>query len=167
MEKQMKKYLSQVKRRLNLPREIRERLLSDLETSIAARAEQREDWETIRENLGSPSQVAAEYMEQMKEFAYRKSPWRFLPLAVAVLCGLRFLENWVLDLASKVVTDVLNIGYGTSSSVGIIGSADGPTAVFITRSPALKLWMVVLIFVISLIGYFRLRKCKNSGNSKK
>lgn len=162
MNKEIKKYLSAVKRRLNLPRSLRARLLSDLETTITARMEAGEDWTAIRESLGAPAQVAAEYMEEMKDFAYRKSPWRYLPLAVAVLCGLRFLNKCVLfGLYMSMGIQV------QERSVGIIGGADGPTAMFVTTlvPDIANIGIIAVVFVLCLLVYFRLRKCKNKENS--
>ncbi|MDO5400465.1 MAG: hypothetical protein Q4F17_05715 [Eubacteriales bacterium] len=163
MDKEIKKYLRSVKRRLNLPRDIRTRLLSDLETTIAARMEAGEDWPVIRESLGTPAQVAAEYMEEMKEFAYRKSPWRMVPLAVAVLCGLSLLNDWVM------LGLYVSMGFKLyERSVGIIGGADGPTAMFITTRvhDSAKIGIIAAVFVLCLLLYFRLCKCKNKENSQ-
>lgn len=160
MEKQIKKYLSAIKYRLNLPKEIRNRLVSDLQTTIGARMEQGEDWEAVRLSLGSPKEVAKAYMEQMKDFAYRKSPWRFAFLGVAALCCVRFLREWALVFAAKAITSYMTFLRSESGSVGIIGGADGPTAVFITSRPAVDTWVVVLIFAVSVACYLRLRKCK-------
>lgn len=160
MEKQIKKYLSAVKRRLNLPKEFRNRLLSDLQTTITARLEQGESWEAISASLGSPAQVAEGYMEQMKEFAYRKSPWRFAFLAAAALCCVRFVQEWTLGIAAKILTVYMMAQRSEASGVGIIGGADGPTAVFITDRPAVDTWVVVLIFAVSVLCYLRLCRCK-------
>lgn len=163
MNKEIKKYLRSVKRRLNLPRSIRSRLLSDLETSITARTEAGDDWPSIRESLGAPAQVAAEYMEEMKEFAYRKSPWRIVPLVLAVLCGLCFVDDWVM------LGMYLSLGFQLQErSIGIIGGADGPTAMFVsTHVPSTEnLGVIAVVFVLCLLCYFRLRKCKKKENSQ-
>lgn len=166
MNKEIKKYLSAVKRRLNLPRSLRTRLLNDLETTITARMEAGEDWEAIRESLGTPARVAAEYMEEMKEFAYRKSPWRTVPLVLAILCGLQFVSEFV------IFGLYMSMGFQLQErSIGIIGGSDGPTAMFVTtRVPdtANTIYIVILAlaFVLCLLLYFRLCKCKNKENSQ-
>ena len=91
MDKAMKRYISGVRRRLNLPKDLRKRVLSDLQTDLTARLEQGEDWDTIRASLGTPAAVAADLNEQMKDYAYRKSPWRFAFLAAAIVAGAKFL----------------------------------------------------------------------------
>ena len=52
------RYLRAVKRRLRLPADLRDRLLSDLLTSINARREQGESDEAILASLGTPKQAA-------------------------------------------------------------------------------------------------------------
>lgn len=160
MDKQIKKYLSAVKRRLNLPKEIRNRLLSDLQTTITARLEQGESWETVSAALGSPAQVAESYMEQMKDYAYRKSPWRFAFLTVAIVYAVRILREWFTYFVALMM--VLSMNHSNQASIGIIGGADGPTAIFLTSPYATRTepWLISGVIVLSLLVYFRLRKCK-------
>lgn len=153
-ERAIKKYLRAVRRRLNLPRELKERRISDLSTTISARLEQGQSWETIRGSLGTPKALAAESMEQMGEFACRKSPWRFLFLAAAVYGGLELLGN----LCAGVLY-LLLCAPSRSASLGIIGGADGPTAVFVTTPGWTRMLLPVLLIVVGILGYLRLRKC--------
>lgn len=153
MNQEIKKYLGSVKSRLNLPRDIRNRLLSDLQTTIAARMEQGETWQAIRASLGTPAQVAAEYARQMEEYTYRKSPWRFAFLAAAVLTGLGFVYDRLISFLATCVVEEM-------ASIGVIGGADGPTAVFVTSSKDFSHWLLLLAFLLSLLCYLRLRKCK-------
>ena len=52
-----------------------------------------------------------------------------------------------------------------ADNVGIIGGADGPTAIFITASPDYKDYVLyqagitVLILIMSVLGFWRLRRC--------
>ena len=47
-----------------------------------------------------------------------------------------------------------------AASIGIIGGADGPTAIFVT-SPTWTHWVVpALILVLGIYGFRRLCKCK-------
>ena len=73
-EKKMKRYVNAIERRLNLPLEVKGRVMSDFGSSIAARREAGQTDEEIYTELGDPKKVAAELNEQMQEFAYRKSP---------------------------------------------------------------------------------------------
>ena len=160
-EKKMKKYTSAIERRLNLPRKVKARVMSDFISSIEARRETGMTEEQIYEELGTPAKAAADLNEQMKEYAYRKSPWRFLFLAAAIFGGVEVLSclaAWILYLS---MGDPLFTGVN-AASIGIIGGSDGPTAIFVTT--AVPQWTEVLIPVLLLIlgicGFLRLRKCR-------
>lgn len=156
MKTTIKGYLSAVNRRLRLPRQIRRRLISDLQTTIDARLEQGETWQSIVQSLGSPADRAKDYMEQMQEFAYRKSPWRF-PLGIgAVLCTLLAVWEGLTWLLAEFLMQP------PAASVGIIGGADGPTAIFVTGVqgtwfPGAK-WL--LLALGCGVGYWLLCHCK-------
>ncbi len=157
-EKKMKQYVNKVERKLNLPRDIKARVMSDFSSSIAARREAGLTDEEIYAELGSPKEAAAALNEQMKEFTYRKSPWRFLFGALAVYGVAELLGQ----LFGKVLFAVSFPQLNQSSSVGIIGGADGPTAIFVTtaiRPVQYDLAMAALV-ILGLWGFFRLKKCK-------
>lgn len=149
----MKKYMSDIKRRLNLPGSVKKRVMADLESSVQSRKEAGQTDGEIMEELGTPAQVAAELNEQMKEFAYVKSPWRWACLAMAVVSALAFLYKGVINLLVAAIT------YAERQSVGIIGGADGPTAIFVTQAPeaaAYSMLMSGLILVMSIVGFYYL-----------
>ena len=54
-EKKMKSYVNAVERRLNLPREIKARVMSDFQSSIVARREAGQTDEEIYAELGTPA----------------------------------------------------------------------------------------------------------------
>jgi len=94
----------------------------------------------------------------MKAFAYRKSPWRWVCFALIVLCLIILLQGGLRRLLALAL-----FTGAESASIGIIGGADGPTAIFITRPrghflyqygiPALLLLAAVIGFVaLSRIG---------------
>ena len=155
MGKEIRKYIAAVGRRLNLPGKVKKRCLSDLQTTIAVRVESGETWESIRGFLGEPSRVAADLNEQMKEFAYRKSPWRFVFLAAAVVSG-----GWLAFYAG--VQLILQTLVGEAGSVGIIGGADGPTAIFVTSAPRPDWDLIIMgaILIVGIVGFIRLGRCK-------
>ena len=153
----MKKYMNEVKRRLNLPGDVKKRVMADLETSFQSRKEAGQTEAEIIADLGAPAQVAAELNEQMKEFAYKKSPWRWACLLLAVISGLTFLCKGVMNLLVAAIT------FAENQSVGIIGGADGPTAIFVTRSPDSAIYSMLmsgLILVMSVIGFYCLGHIK-------
>ena len=124
----MKKYTNAVKRRLNLPREVKNRVMADLVSSIRSRQEAGQSDEEILAELGSPAAVAAELNAQMKDFAYQKSPWRWGCLPVAIISLLALLYNGAMELLNLILTSMLS-----GDNLAIIGGADGPTHIFVTR----------------------------------
>ena len=147
----MKKYMKSVERKLNLPRDVKQRVMADLDSSIQSRLEAGQTEAQIKAELGGPAQVAAELNEQMKEFAYAKSPWRWGCLLLAAVSGLTFLYMGFVNLLVAAIT------YAENQSVGVIGGADGPTAVFVTQSPdsaAYSLLMSGVILVMSILGFY-------------
>ncbi len=158
-QKKMKKYTASIERRLNLPRDVKARVMTDFTTTIAAMREAGKSDDEIYAELGEPKKAAAELNEQMKDFAYRKSPWRFVFLAVSVLAGLWLCFYGFLQWLAQAI---IRGSGGESASVGIIGGADGPTAIFVTTPHGSLDWDLILmaaVVVIGLIGYLRLRKC--------
>ena len=153
----MKKYMKSVERKLNLPRDVKQRVMADLESSVQSRLEAGQTVEQIKAELGEPVQVASELNEQMKEFAYVKSPWRWACLLLAAVSGLTFLCKGIMNLLVAAIT------FAENQSVGIIGGADGPTAIFVTRSPDAanySMLMSGLILVMSIVGFYYLGHIK-------
>ena len=146
----MKEYMNQVKWKLALPRDVKKRVMADLASSIQSRVEAGQTEEQIMAELGTPAEVAAELNEQMKEFAYVRSPWRWACLALAAVSALAFLYKGVLNLLVAAIT------YAERQSVGIIGGADGPTAIFVTQAPENALYsmlMSALVLLMSIVGF--------------
>lgn len=154
----MKKYTNAVKRRLNLPREVKNRVMADLVSSIRSRQEAGQSDEEILAELGSPAAVAAELNAQMKDFAYQKSPWRWGCLPVAIISLLALLYNGAMELLNLILTSMLS-----GDNLAIIGGADGPTHIFVTRpqEDSLRgLLLTVLILGMSVIGFYYLGHMK-------
>lgn len=166
-EKKMKKYCNAVERRLNLPREIKVRVMNDFVSSIQARREAGMTDEEIYTDLGTPKQAAADLNEQMKEYAYRKSPWRFAFLVLAALSG-GWLILYRLMMIFGMLLDTLTVTFSPneSASIGIIGGADGPTSIFVAGVTASRTgfdWdiaIMVAALIVGILGFLRLRKCK-------
>lgn len=158
-EKKMKKYCSRVERRLNLPKSVKKRVMNDFRSSIDARREAGETDEQMIAELGTPKEAAAVLNEQMKEYAYRKSPWRWAALAGAAVSGLILLwttaVNWLLNL-------LFSASLTEAQSLGIIGGADGPTAIFVTRGTGVDPDAVlsVIILAVCLLVWWRLSHLK-------
>lgn len=169
-EKKMKKYTNAVERHLNLPRDVKTRVMSDFISSIAARREAGRTDEEIYGELGDAKKAAADLNEQMKEFAYWKSPWRFAFLAAAVFAGLRILSKGAFWLVgTHVLHQAKFLMEPVEESIGIIGGADGPTAVFMTMTTVPD-WVdfvgLGLLLAVGIIGFLRLGKCGAKGERR-
>lgn len=161
-QKKMKRYMTAIERRLNLPKDVKLRVMSDLQSSVAARREAGQDDEAIYAELGDPETVAAELNEQMREYAYTKSKWRWAALAGAAVAAVMLLFESVTEL----LVWLLNASISGSDSIGIIGGADGPTAIFVTEVtstdgiPGWIIWLMVLTMCV--LGWRKLSRCTSA-----
>lgn len=159
-EMKMKRYLRAVRRRLNLPVDVKKRVMADFESAVRSRREAGKSDAEIYDELGKPKCAALELNRQMKEFAYRKSPWRWACLAamvVSVLVLLYELFHWAL---LRNFTDAEN------ASIGIIGGADGPTAIIVASSGsfACECIAALAVLVLGAAGFLVLSRLKGKGN---
>lgn len=153
-EKKMKKYKEQIKRKLNLPSDMKERVMTDFTSSIQSRKEAGRTDDEIYAELGIPSVVAAELNEQMKEYAYVKSPWRWACFVLIVICSLALLYGGGIGLMAVLMTFFL-----FDQNVGVIGSVDGPTQIFVAQSQDLLIQstvMTIFVLVMSIVGFYYL-----------
>ena len=154
----MEKYLRAVRRRLNMPKALKDRVMADFLCSIDARKEDGQREELILEELGKPKQVAKELNRQMQEYTYRKSPWRWGSLGLAIFSG--------LCLAYKGLPSLLLVLFNNThtASIGIIGGADGPTAIFVTNTTTGQFFpsagIYVLLLTMGIVGFLALGKLK-------
>lgn len=154
----LRKYLRVVRRRLDVPKQLKDRIMEDFVSSIDARKENGQDEAAILAELGAPKMAARELNQQMREYTYRKSPWRWVCLAVAILSGLCLAYQGLPGLLLML----FNKSYNAAASIGVIGGADGPTAIFVTTKPsATPLFMIYGSFILlGLVGFLLLRKLK-------
>jgi len=153
-EKKMKKYVNAVKRKLNLPSDVKKRVMTDFTSSIQSRKESGKTDEEICAELGTPADVAADLNEQMKEFAYIKSPWRWVCFALIIVCSMTLLYKGGAGLLAAMLSFAL-----FNESVGIIGGVDGPTQIFIAQSQDSMIQgmvMTAIVLVMSIVGYYYL-----------
>ena len=155
-QKKMKKYTNAFERKLNMPKDLRARVMTDFISSIQGRRESGQTDEEIFAELGSPKKVAADLNEQMKDYTYVKSPWRWVCLAIIIGCMMSFSFGGTIGM----LVHLLNAS--VSSSIGIIGGADGPTAIFVTTSND-YIWyragITAIILVMAILGFYRLSRC--------
>lgn len=156
-QKKLKKYTDAVARRLNMPRDVKVRVMNDFISSIQGRREAGQTDDEIFSELGSPKKAAAELNEQMKEFTYVKSPWRWVCLAIIICCCLALLFNHGIGFVTFLFNLIIN------ESAGAVGGADGPTHIFVTVSPDFyqyHLTVTLILLVMGILGYWALRHCK-------
>ena len=155
-QKKMKKYTNSIERKLNMPKDVRDRVMNDFISSIQGRREAGQTDEEIFAELGAPKKVAAELNEQMKDYTYVKSPWRWACLAIIIGCILSLIFGGTIGL----LVHLLNAS--VSSSIGIIGGADGPTAILVTTSPD-YIWyqagITAIVLTMAILGFYRLSRC--------
>lgn len=89
-----------------------------------------------------------------------KRIWRFVFAAMVFLAALQVLGY----LACWLIGSVLGgISFSVpAASVGIIGGADGPTAIFVTGM-AKPDWQLILWIVLLVVGITGLRKLRGNG----
>lgn len=153
----IRKYLRRILRSLRLPGSIKQRIYSDLKTSIQAKAEAGMSDQEIIASMGSPNEVAAEFHEQMPDCCYHKHPLRFVCLFISIFSFLALLIKLFLN---AFLSWLMN----SESSIGIIGGADGPTSIFVATvvrdgiSPEYILYP--LLILLGLLGYYRFSRRK-------
>lgn len=99
--------------------------------------------------------------KKTKKSTGRKSPWRYLFAACAAYGAAKLLGALWVNLIYLVVRIWDDLSPQTMAvSIGVIGGADGPTAIFVTAPPwAHYLWPVVLL-IVGIWGFLRLSRCK-------
>lgn len=151
-EKKMKKYLRAVRRKLNLPSDVKKRVMTDFTSSIQSRKEAGKTDDEIYSEFGNPTEVAADLNEQMKEFAYIKSPWRWVCFALIIVCSMALLYKGGAGLLVAILSFTL-----FNENVGVIGGVDGPTQIYIAQSQDSMVHgmvMTALILVMSILGFY-------------
>lgn len=149
--RKMNAYMRAIKRKLNMPGTVKQRVMSDFASSVEARREDGYTDEQIFTEFGSPKKAAAELNEQMKEFTYRKSPWRWICFILILLCSIGI----VLQCCGLIAAGISFPAH----SVGIIGGADGPTSIFIATPPDYFRNQLILLGIAltgSILGFWML-----------
>lgn len=94
-----------------------------------------------------------------RETVRRKSPWRFLFAACAALGTMELLGSFAAWLMYLSMSDPL-LTMGEAASVGIIGGADGPTAIFVATPGWTHYLVPCFLVVVGVWGFIRFSKCK-------
>lgn len=89
----------------------------------------------------------------------KKNPWRFAFLAMAAVGACEILGNLAAWFLYLFLPDPI-LTTSEAASIGIIGGADGPTAVFVA-TPGWTHWLVpALLLIIGIFGFIRLSRRK-------
>lgn len=157
-EKQMRQYLRQIGRQLEVTGTLRERILSDLENDIRAGLEQGETMEKIRDRMGTPEEIGKRFSEELG--TDRKPSWIWLPRAGLLLsaAALVIIVLWSL-LAGQLLPGMAGAngdsaaiigGTDSATSISVIGGADGPTSIYLAGRIGgnwTEPWKVILLLL--------------------
>ena len=98
---------------------------------------------------------------QTQECTYRKSPWRYVFAVCAAYGGAKLLGRLLPNLISLGVRVWDHFSADTMAvSIGIIGGADGPTAIFVTAPPWAHYLLPAVLLTVGIWGYIRLSRCR-------
>ena len=135
----IKRYVNAIERHLRLPLKEKARVMSDVSTGIIARKEAGETYEEIMRDMGTPRQVA-ERLNAAMGVSDRPSPWRFLFLVLLVLLVVGVIAKFSYEQGTLAGVSLMQgaiasrFFVGSSGGTGVIGGADGPTAVFVASA---------------------------------
>ena len=155
---EVKRYMNAIERGLRMDRRTKARVMGDLASDFQNRRDAGQSDAEIMAELGTPAQAAAELNAAFAAEAPAAdrawgapSRWRWPFLALAVLallvsfgaaCFLRYMPAF------------------EAGSVGVIGGADGPTAVFVTAAPTVSMLAEPWLFLAALCGFLLLGWCR-------
>ena len=146
-------YIKKVKKAL--PRKFRAEVLRDLEEIFRSAAEHGETEAEVAERLGCPCEFAKEAALQLGvDLDKRKSKRRVVLFVVSAALTVFFgVLHWLASMNRRL-----------DAAIGIIGGADGPTAIFVTGptlSPSvLYLPAAVIAAIIALVLLGKILKKK-------
>ena len=143
-------YIRAVLRASGLPRAVRRRLRADLDSDFAARRAQGQSEEQIIAEMGEPTRLAAELREDWapRPRSGREKAVLALSVVLAVLLG----AGLILLLAEQMVLGFFSTAFGADAgTVGVIGGADGPTAIFVTSEPSLLPFLLLALLAAALV----------------
>ena len=87
-----------------------------------------------------------------------KNPWRFLFLAIGAYGAIKLLGGIWVNIMYLLISSEKTISTSEAYSVGVIGGADGPTAIFVTAPLWISYVIPVLCLIVGILGVLKLRK---------
>lgn len=146
----VKRYMYAIERRLHTDRKTRVRIMMELAGDFQSRRESGQSDEAIMQEMGTPDEVAAEFNASLGvQGTARVSPWRW---AFAALAAVLLLGPLLELLLSRFW---FSFSYPSGASGGVIGGADGPTAIYVATSFSLDSLLTLLPWLLGSVGGFR------------
>lgn len=97
--------------------------------------------------------------EKKKDSGKRKSPWRFVFAACVVYGAWKLLGVLWVNLIYQGVQIWDHFSPQMMAvSIGVIGGADGPTAIFVTTPPWMQNLLWVVLLAVGILGFLWLRR---------
>lgn len=136
---EVKRYVNTVERHLHLDRTTRLRVMNDLASDLQSRLEAGETLADIQADLGDARTLAETLNQEFADHRDNASPWRWAFLALAVFLALVFAVNGLTARQQ-------------AATIGIIGGADGPTAIFVTTDYSFLNGLRDFSWLLTLVG---------------
>lgn len=130
-------YIKRVKAALSVSRRSKQEIVRDLEEIFSSALEHGETEQEVIERLGMPREFARSMEEQLGIDAEARRKKQRVRMAVLFIAAAVFFG-----------TAAVIFSYITAQAalpVGVIGGADGPTAIFVTAAPGLNLINLFLL----------------------
>ncbi len=156
----LNQYLEEIMRRLALPKATKKRIRQDLEQDIQSAIEHGETLEQAIQRIGRPEDVARDFNESLAapaaSLSGKQKAAKVFLIIVIVLCS--------LSLISTGMGFLFYFLFSMNQNIGIIGGADGPTAIFVTASfspiDAVSILLPIIFLITSAWGLKRISRTK-------
>ena len=151
---EVKRYVNTVERHLHLDRSTRLRVMNDLASDLQSRLDAGETLADIQADLGDARTLAETLNREFSDHRDNASPWRWAFLVLAIFLALVFA---VSGLTARQ----------EAASIGIIGGADGPTAIYVADSFGGLDTLHTLFWLAALVGGYWLLGPARRGSRKR
>ena len=88
----------------------------------------------------------------------KRNPWQFVFLAIGVYGALKLLGGLLPNLYFLLLRAQTTFSASEAYSIGVIGGADGPTAIFVTAPVWVSYIIPVLCLVFGIWGFLKFQK---------
>lgn len=151
---EVKRYVNTVERHLHLDRSTRLRVMNDLASDLQSRLDAGETLADIQADLGDARTLAETLNQEFSDHRDNASPWRWAFMVLAIFLALVFA---VSGLTARQ----------EAASIGIIGGADGPTAIYVAGSFGGLDTLHTLSWLAALVGGYWLLGPARRGSRKR